>query len=156
MIRSLFALILCCAALSAEEGRRIYIDAVADLMHPGHIVLFKRAKELGGTLVVGIHSDETVATYKRTPIMTMEERMFVVAACRYVDEVIPDAPLLLTEEYLQQHQIDLVVHGDDISDATCQKWYGVPMRLGKFQLFPYTSGISTTQLIQRVLDSYGK
>ena len=43
--------------------------------------------------------------------MNMNERIKVVEACRYVDQVIPDAPLVITEEYLKKHNIDLVIHG---------------------------------------------
>ncbi len=136
------------------EPKRIYVDAVADLMHAGHVSLFQRAKSYGDTLIVGIHSDETATSYKRKPIMTMQERIVVVEACRYVDEVIPDAPLILTEEYLKEHKIDLVIHGDDFSSATCTEFYGVPLRLGIFQSLPYTQGISSTDLIQRVLKAY--
>lgn len=154
MLRYIIALVLCLGSVYASAETRVYIDAVADLMHPGHIELFKRAKSRGDYLIVGIHSDEVVASYKRWPIMTMKERLAVVAACRYVDEVVPNAPLYITEDYLKEHQIDLVIHGDDISEETCSKWYAVPMRLGIFQLVPYSQGISTTQIIQRVLDAY--
>ena len=75
---------------------RVYADMVADLFHAGHVEFLRRARELGDELVVGIHSDETVAGYKRAPVMTMAERVRVVAACRHVDEVVPDAPLSVT------------------------------------------------------------
>ena len=139
------------ACVPSVYATRVYVDMVGDLFHYGHVALLERAKQEGDELIVGIHSDETVASYKRTPIMTMEERMAVVRGCRYVDEVIPNAPLHITPEYLEEHRIDLVVHGDDISDANKHLMYGEAIALGKFKLFPYTTGISTTDLIKRVL-----
>jgi cytidyltransferase-like protein len=145
-----------CGSLAAYEPVRVYVDAVADLMHPGHIAMFKRAREQGDLLVVGIHSDAVVAGYKRQPIMTMEERIAVVQACRYVDEVIPDAPLHPSADYFRSHHIDLVIHGDDLSEENQRKWYGEAIRLGIFKTIPYTEGISTTDLIHRVLTLYGQ
>jgi len=81
----------------------IYTDMCADLFHYGHVNLLKNAKQLVGdmgNLIVGIHSDKTIESYKRKPIMTMEERIAVVEACKFVDRVIPDAPLVITEDYI--------------------------------------------------------
>src|SRR6266700_4327034 len=129
---------------------RVYVDMVADLFHYGHVQFLRRARELGDTLVVGIHSDETAAAYKRLPIMSLDERVGVVEACRYVDEVVPDAPLVLTEGWIAQHQIDLVVHGDDMDDETLDTMYRVPRELGILRTVPYTPGISTTLLRERM------
>ena len=95
--------------------------------------------------------DEVVESYKRQPVMSMEERAAVVEACRWVDEVIRDAPLHLTQEYLERHNIDLVVHGDDISLESEKQMYKVPIALGMYQKIPYTAGVSTTDVIQRVV-----
>ena len=54
----------------------------ADLFHFGHVNFLKQASEIGDYLIVGIHSDETVQNYKRPPIITMKERIAVVASCR--------------------------------------------------------------------------
>jgi cytidyltransferase-like protein len=129
---------------------RVYADMVADLFHAGHVEFLRRARELGDELVVGIHSDETVAGYKRAPVMTMAERVPVVAACRHVDEVVPDAPLSVTREWLEEHRIDLVVHGDDLDEESLERMYGVPRALGILRLVPYTLGVSTSQLIERI------
>ncbi len=129
---------------------RVYVDMVADLFHHGHVEFLRKARALGDELVVGIHSDETVARYKRQPLMTMEERIKVVEACRYVDEVVPDAPLEVPGEYLDAHRIDVVVHGDDLSDETRRMMYGVAEDRGMLRLVPYTQGISTSDLLDRL------
>jgi len=132
---------------------RVYADMVADLFHYGHVEFLRRARELGDQLLVGVHSDATVRSYKRAPIMTMEERVPVVRACRYVDEVIPDAPLTITEEWIARHRIDLVVHGDDLDEDSMMMMYGVPARRGMLRTVPYTAGISTTQIMARLKES---
>jgi cytidyltransferase-like protein len=129
---------------------RVYVDMVADLFHYGHAEFLRQAQMRGDVLVVGIHSDETVQGYKRAPVMTMEERMRVVSACRFVDEVLPDAPLAVTEDWIRRHDIDLVVHGDDLDEETLSLMYAVPRDLGILRLVPYTAGISTSDIVDRV------
>jgi cytidyltransferase-like protein len=123
---------------------------VADLFHYGHVELLRRARELGDELVVGVHSDDTVASYKRRPLMTMDERVRVVEACRHVDRVVPDAPLELTRDYIELHGIDLVVHGDDLSVQALERMFGVPRRMGILKVIPYTPSISTSDILRRL------
>jgi glycerol-3-phosphate cytidylyltransferase-like family protein len=80
----------------------------------------------------------------------MKERVDTVSSCRYVDEVIPDAPLIVDQEWITTHRIDLVVHGDDFSEKMEQLCYKIPIDLGIFRLVPYTSEISTTEIIKRI------
>ena len=129
---------------------RVYVDMVADLFHYGHANFLRQAKQFGDHLIVGIHSDEVVSGYKRTPIMSMEERIETVSSCRYVDEVVPDAPLAVDQEWLNIHRVDLVVHGDDFSDDMRQLCYKIPIDLGILRLVSYTSEISPTEIIQRI------
>ena len=132
---------------------RVYVDMVADLFHYGHANFLKQAKKHGSYLIVGIHSDKVVESYKRSPIMTMEERLDTVSSCRYVDEVVANAPLIIDQKWLDTHQIDLVVHGDDFSEEMEQLCYRTPIDLGIFRLVSYTSEISTTEIIRRIKES---
>ena len=50
----------------------IYVDMCGDIFHYGHVRFLEKAKQLGDILLVGIHSDKTIESYKRTPIFTME------------------------------------------------------------------------------------
>ena len=122
----------------------------ADLFHFGHVNFLKQASEIGDYLIAGIHSDETVQNYKRSPIMTIEERISVVASCRYVDEVIPNAPLIIDLKWIKKHNIHLVVHGDDFSEDLLQLCYKIPIEMGIFKKVPYTPGISTTDITNRL------
>jgi len=126
----------------------VYIDMVADLFHMGHVNILQKAKSLGDTLMVGIHSDEVVESYKRKPILSMEERIAVVESCRYVDRVVPNAPLHVTPEYLNSLGVDIIVHGDDISDKTRSEFYGEV--IDRYKEFKYTENISTTDILRRV------
>lgn len=132
------------------DKRRVYVDMVGDLFHVGHVNLLKAAHDYGGWLIVGVLADEVVATYKRRPVMTLAERVAVIAACRYVNEVIPNAPEVVTKSFLDTHDISVVVHGDDITPEISEAIYGSALREGKLQLVSYTQGISTTELIRRI------
>ncbi|MEZ5097839.1 MAG: adenylyltransferase/cytidyltransferase family protein [Nocardioides sp.] len=133
-----------------KRDRRVYVDMVGDLFHPGHVELLRAARGHGDQVVVGVLSDEAAATYKRRPIMSLSERVAVIEACRFVDEVIPDAPLRLTADFLVKHDLDLVVHGDDISDETASDVYGPAVEQGLIRRVPRSRNLSTTELIARV------
>ena len=133
---------------------RVYVDMVADLFHFGHVEFLKKARALGDYLLVGIHADDIVASYKKgRPILTMEERVNSVAGCRYVDEVVPYAPLTVDRSWIDLHDIHLVVHGDDSSEEQLDYMYNVPIGMGIFRTVPYTAGISTTEIIRRIIDA---
>src|SRR5689334_5924950 len=129
---------------------RVYVDMVGDLFHPGHVALLRAAREHGDHLIAGVLSDEVAAAYKRRPIMTLAERVAVIGACRYVDEVVPAAPDRVTLEFLDEHDIALVVHGDDITPEAIAEVYGPVAAAGRLRLVHYTAGVSTTDLIARV------
>lgn len=132
---------------------RVYVDMVGDLFHAGHVALLREARSHGDRLVVGVLSDETAASYKRRPIMTLAERVAVIEACRWVDEVVPDAPFTVTAGFLEEHAITTVVHGDDLSPEGAASVYGPAVAAGRFVAVPRTDGISTTEVIRRVLDA---
>ena len=128
---------------------RVYVDMVADLFHYGHVEFLRKAHALGDHLLVGICSDETVQTNKGKSILNMEERVASVSGCRYVDEVVPDAPWIIDRAWIKKHKIDLVVHGDDYSQEGLESIYNVPILMKIFRTVPYTPGISTTEIIRR-------
>jgi cytidyltransferase-like protein len=128
----------------------VYADVVCDLFHAGHVEFFRKARELGDRLIVGVHNDETVASYKPRPIMTMGERMAVVAGCRHVDRVIGDAPLSCTAAHLDAVGADFACHGDDLSPDDIQRMYGDLVPVGRLKVVSYTPGIASRELIERV------
>ncbi|ORX63766.1 Nucleotidylyl transferase [Linderina pennispora] len=81
----------------------VYVDGAFDLFHAGHIEFFKRARQLGDYLLVGIHDDQTVNAVKggNFPVMNLQERVLGVLQCRYVDEVIIGAPFSVAKDVLE-------------------------------------------------------
>lgn len=135
--------------------KRVYVDMVADLFHCGHMEFLKQARALGDYLLVGLQSDETLVanSYKKgKPILTLEERVNSVAGCRYVDQVLPDAPIITDRVWIEKHDIQLVVHGDDFTQDQLMQYYAAPIEMGIFCTLPYTKGISTTEIIGRILE----
>lgn len=135
---------------------RIYVDMVGDLFHAGHINMIRRAKKLGNYLIVGLIGDDVCENYKRRPILTLNERCHVIGNCQYVDGLIPDSPLVVTEEFLEEYKIDYVVHGDDYTEEQVKKYYGVPFEKGMYKTFPYTPGVSTSEIIKRAWNRYNE
>lgn len=137
-------------ACVAQERVCVYVDIVGDLFHAGHVEFLKKAKSFGNYLIVGVLADDTVEEYKRRPVLCLEDRVKVISACKYVDEVIVAPPLRLTETMVQDLGINFVVHGDDFNKDLLEDQYGVALKLGIFRTVPYTPGISTTEIIQRI------
>mgnify|MGYP003973979487 CR=1 FL=1 len=133
----------------------IYVDMVGDLFHINHINLFKKSREYGNNLIVGVHSDKDVESYKCKPILTMEDRIGMIESCKYVDKVIPNAPLVITKEYLEDNNIDLVIHAHNEDEEEKYNFmYNDIIKLGKFKRIDYHEGISTTTIKQRVIKEY--
>ena len=130
----------------------VYVDMVADLFHTGHVCFLGKVKSLypGCKIYVGLMSDEQASYYKRTPVMTITERSIVVSSCRFVDQVFSNAPMPVTKEFICNNNIDLVIHGDDISEKSRLQWYHDPIELGIYKEIPYTKGISTSDIILRI------
>ena len=123
---------------------------VADLFHYGHVNFLRQARSHGDYLLVGVHADDAITVYKPKPIMTMEERVASVEGCRYVDEVLPNAPLTIDREWIERHSIDLVMHGDDFSSELEELCYKTPIEMGIYRTIGYTPGISTSEIKARI------
>jgi len=132
-----------------SEEPIVYIGMSADLVHPGHLNVIQRAAELG-TVVVGLLTDDAIASYKRLPYMAFDQRKAVVESLKGVSRVVPQATLDYTDN-LRELQPRYVVHGDDWREGVqkqvrsrvidvLQEWGGELVEV------PYTQGISSTQL----------
>jgi len=122
-------------------------------MHSGHYNALRQAKMLGDILVAGIHSDLEINTHKGPTIMNDEERLTMLRACKWVDEIAFDVPYAPTIELLNKLNCDFVVHGDDMpvtSDG--HSAYGEVIKGNRCKIIKRTEGISTTNLLGRVLD----
>lgn len=73
---------------SARKPITVYCVGVFDLLHVAHVRFLEDAKRLGDRLIVGVHSDEFVSSYKRKPVIPYEQRVEMVASLKCVDKVI--------------------------------------------------------------------
>ena len=136
----------------------VYMDGVYDMCHLGHKRAFENGAAKGTRLFIGVVSDEDAAPYKRPPIMTTQERCDAVAACKFVHRVIPGAPCNgLTKEFLRKWNIHVVCCGEEYFDNPTKrdKYYKVPYDMGILVSVPRTHGMSTSELIRRVI-KYGQ
>ncbi|SPQ97195.1 unnamed protein product (mitochondrion) [Plasmodiophora brassicae] len=140
---------------------RVFADGIFDLFHFGHARVLEQAKNIFPGhevhLVVGICSDEDTHRYKGKTVMTEEERIESVRHCRHVDEIIERSPWVLTNEFLEKHRIDYVAHDDlpypDASGAA-DDVYAFVKQQGMFVPTKRTEGISTSDLINRIVKDY--
>lgn len=132
-----------------SEAPQVYVGMSADLIHPGHINVLQQAAELGD-VTVGLLTDEAIASYKRLPHMSFEQRRTVVENLRVVTRVVPQETLDYVPN-LERLRPDIVVHGDDwrtgVQQRTRQRVIDALATWGgRLVEVPYTEGISSTQL----------
>jgi len=84
-----------------------------DMFHVGHVKLLRRARGLGDRLVVAISTDEFNAQKGKKAFFSFEDRAAIVAACRYVDEVIPENTWDQKRDDILGNDVDIFVMGDD-------------------------------------------
>lgn len=129
-----------------------YTAGVFDLFHIGHLNVIQRAKAQCEKLIVAVSTDELVMEYKhKKPVIPYAERIEIVRAIRYVDEVVPQVNRNKLDAQ-SRYGFDAMFVGDD--------WKGSPLfkeletefkRLGVDILYlPYTTGTSST-LLTKVL-----
>ena len=132
----------------------IFCDGVFDLFHYGHVNHFKKIKEMfpNSYLIVGVLNDLESANYKRKPIFNQQQRKDFVESCKYVDETTIVYPIIMTEEFIKQKNIYLVVHAfSNKNDFENQlKFFEVPIKLNKFKEIKYDDTISTTKIINNL------
>lgn len=124
-----------------SEPKRIMVDMSATLIHHGHTRILRAAAELGYVIVALTTSEEIRRKKGYEPELSYEERKEILEAIRYVDEVVP-SPWMLDDAFLDEHRIDLLVHGHDNSNR---------VRPERLVILPRTEGISTSELRERVV-----
>lgn len=111
-----------------------------------------QAKRLGNYLCVGIHTDEEILANKGPTVMSLEERVLAVSACRWANLAVPAAPYVTEPRWMDLYGCRYVVHGDDITtDASGEDCYRIVKSAGRFKVVRRTPGISTTDLVGRML-----
>lgn len=127
----------------------VYVAMSADLIHPGHINILSVARELGD-VTIGLLTDEAIASYKRLPHMSYDQRLAVVSALAGVTRVVPQHTLDYVPN-LRELRPDFVVHGTDwrsgVQSKTRERVIAALDEWGGELIEPdYTEGISSTQL----------
>lgn len=139
--------------MDATEGKRVGFTAGAfDMFHVGHLNLIENAKKQCDYLIVGVNTDELIATYKnKQAVVPLDERMRIVGAIRYVDAVIA-VDTLDKKEMWKRRRFDVVFIGDD--------WKGNPRWIHTEEMMkeigvdvvylPYTTGTTSTLLREKL------
>ncbi len=131
----------------------VYVPMAADLVHPGHINIIKKASGYG-KVIVGLFTDEAISSYKNPPIMSYEQRKIVIENIKGVYDVVPQ----FTKDYdenLRKLKPDFMVHGKDWREGPLaevrQKAINTMAEWGGQVIEPdYTQGVSSSQLKVRM------
>ena len=119
-----------------ESRKRVLVDMSLTAVHHGHVRLLRKAHQLGD-VIVALTSDEEVFKSKGFyPMLSFEHRKEIALAFKYVQEVVK-CKWLIDEKFMNLHNIDLLVHGEDNQN---------PVPSEKLVIFKRTKGISSTQL----------
>jgi len=135
--------------------KKVYVGFSADLIHHGHINIIDEASKYG-EVTIGLLSDEAIKSYKRSPIINYKSRKKVVESFKNVKNVIVQNTLDYTEN-LEIIKPDYVVHGDDWKSGIQKETRNNILELikkwnGQLIEIPYTPNISTTSIINKIID----
>jgi phosphoenolpyruvate phosphomutase len=135
--------------MKPARSKIVYVGMSADLVHPGHLNVIRKAAELG-EVTIGLLTDQAIASYKRLPYMDFEQRREVVESLKGVCRVVPQETLDYRPN-LKKFRPDFVVHGDDWREGVQRKVREDVVNVlsewgGELIEVPYTSGISSTKL----------
>ncbi|KAK4771237.1 hypothetical protein SAY87_031769 [Trapa incisa] len=175
--------------VDADRPVRVYADGIYDLFHFGHARALEQAKKsfTNTYLLVGCCNDQITHKYKGKTVMTEDERYESLRHCKWVDEVIPDAPWVINQEFLDKHEIDFVAHdalpyadasgaGNDVYEFVRPIYalyfsqifsyflviYSSELEnsqvkaMGRFKETKRTEGISTSDILMRIVKDYNQ
>ncbi|KAF8588434.1 Nucleotidylyl transferase [Ramaria rubella] len=138
-------------------GVSLWFDGCFDGFHYAHANAVRQALyliegEQNPRILVGVHSDKAILKNKGPPLFDETERYNLIRGCRWIDEVVENVPYVTRFDVTRGHNIDFVVHGDDIVlDAEGNDCYAAFKAAGKYRECKRTEGISTTSLIERIM-----
>jgi len=134
------------------EDSNIWADGCFDFFHHGHAGLLLQSRRLGHTLTIGVHSDADITANKGPTVMNLAERVAAANACRFGTKCVPNAPYVTSLPWISHYGCRFVAHGDDItSDAGGGDCYRFVKQAGRMKIVRRTEGISTTDLVGRML-----
>lgn len=133
--------------------KQVYIAMSADFIHHGHITLIEKASQLG-EITVGVLSDEAIATYKRFPLLNLEERIKIINNLKHVSKTIIQDNLYY-EKNLRLLRPDYVVHGDDWREGIQKNVRANVIEVlkewgGELVEYPYTQDINIEKVRKEI------
>ena len=133
--------------------KNIYLGMTGDIIHPGLINIINEASKYGN-VIIGLLTDKAIATHKRLPYLTFEQRKKVVESIKGVSQVVPQEEWSYVDN-LRKYKPDFIIHGDD--------WQTGPLRKIRDQVYevvkefggqvieiPYTKGINSSALDKEI------
>lgn len=122
-----------------------------DMLHSGHIKIIERTRKLCDFLIVAVSSDKLIKSYKNaTPIMNFKERAYNVSQIKGVDLVVSQ-DTLIDVETLKKYNINLITIGSDWRNKTLPSLEWAKTNGIKVVYLPYTKGISTTSIKEKII-----
>jgi D-beta-D-heptose 7-phosphate kinase / D-beta-D-heptose 1-phosphate adenosyltransferase len=140
------------------QGRSIvFTNGCFDILHAGHVLMLKIARNYGDALILGLNSDASVKRLKgeNRPVVPEQDRARVMTALRTVDRVAlfdQDTPL----ELIEKLKPDVIVKGGDWKPADVVGKDVVEAYGGRVEIIPTVQGRSTTNVIEEVVKRYCK
>lgn len=137
--------------------KKVYLGMIADIMHPGLINIINRGAEYGD-VIIGLFTDKAIATHKRLPYLTYEQRETVVRSIHGVADVVPQDDWSYVPN-LVKYKPDYIIHGDDWLEGPDKYIRDEVFKVmeamgGKVIEIPYTKGITSSGLAEE-LESLG-
>lgn len=136
----------------SNDMKVIYIDGAWDMFHCGHVTMLKEAKKRGDYVIVGVHGDAIVNRSRgaNLPLMNLHERVLSLLGCRYVDDVLIDAPYVITSDMISSLNISEVVRGSKSEMRGQDVRYAVPKEIGIFKIIESPSGFTINNIVSRI------
>lgn len=132
---------------------KVYLGMIADVMHPGLTNIIEEGAKYGD-VIIGLFTDKAIATHKRLPVLTYEQRETVVRSIKGVSDVVPQNEWSYVEN-LRRYRPDYIIHGDDWKNGPARKLREEVFKVmdeigGKVIEIPYTQGINSSKLAEEI------